>query len=97
MIMGLFGMMLAEIVGDSVQIGPNSSNAAPHTTRQRRHGPKSYIRTPPTASLEWVSRQFDTSEVIIIFGDRVGPEPLIEKGDSRPQCNALGGGRDNSR
>ena len=36
------------------------------------------------SGLVWVSRQFDTSKAIIIFGDRVGPEPLIAKGKSRP-------------
>ena len=36
------------------------------------------------AGLVWVSRQFDTSKAIMIFGDRVGAEPLIAKGASRP-------------
>ena len=35
------------------------------------------------AGLVWVSRQFDTSTVLVAFGDRLGPRPFVARGASQ--------------
>lgn len=35
---------------------------------------------PAVAGLVWVSRQFDTSTMLVAFGDRLGPKPFMARG-----------------
>ena len=38
----------------------------------------------------WVSRQFDTSKALVVFGDRIGSEPFAQRGNSRPLSRGAG-------
>lgn len=42
------------------------------------------------AGLVWVSRQFDTSKALVIFGDRVAQIPLLEVGTPSPLSRGAG-------
>ena len=45
---------------------------------------------PAPAGLVWVSRQFDTSTVLVAFGDRLGPRPFVARGASKPLHRGVG-------
>ena len=42
------------------------------------------------AGLLWISRQFDTSKVLVAFGDRLGPEPFVAHGEPRALYRGAG-------
>ena len=42
------------------------------------------------AGLLWISRQFDTSKVLVAFGDRLGPEPFVARGEPRALYRGAG-------
>ena len=42
------------------------------------------------AGLLWVSRQFDTSKALVAFGDRLGPEPFVARGEPRSLYRGAG-------
>ena len=45
---------------------------------------------PVLAGLVWVSRQFDTSTMLVAFGDRLGPRPFVARGASKPLHRGAG-------
>ena len=45
---------------------------------------------PAVAGLVWVSRQFDTSKALVAFGDRLGPEPFVARGEPRSLYRGTG-------
>lgn len=88
-------LILANLSGSGLRrLGLNRSQllecSAAHYKSTARWAEALHRDATDIAGLVWVSRQFDTSKALIVFGDRVGAEPLAVRGEARPLYKGAG-------
>lgn len=88
-------LVLANLTGHGLRrIGLNRSQliepGPAHYAATARWAEAVHHSNSDIAGLVWVSRQFDTSKALVAFGDRVGAEPFIERGESRALYRGAG-------